>query len=71
MILASALLVYLEIWALLTTGYTIGLLQTLFRCKRPVTDAELAASYRHGGIGMHHAGPHRRDDIGAARAPTG
>jgi len=44
MILASALLVYLgEIWALLTAGYTIGLLLTLFHCKRPVTDAELAA----------------------------
>jgi hypothetical protein len=39
MILASAFLVYLEIWALLTTGYTIGLLLTLFHCKRPVTDA--------------------------------
>ena len=51
MILASALLVYLEIWALLTTGYAIGLLQTLLHCKRPVTDAELAASYRHGGLG--------------------
>jgi hypothetical protein len=52
MILASALLVYLEIWALLTTGYTIGLLITLLHCKRPVTDAELAAGYRHGkGLG--------------------
>src|SRR5262249_16551644 len=35
MILASALLIYLEAWALLSRGYTL-------------TDAQLAASYRQG-----------------------
>src|SRR5262245_34134254 len=35
MILASALIVYLEIWALLSRGYTLGLLLTLFRGKAP------------------------------------
>jgi hypothetical protein len=57
MILASALLIYLEIWALLSRGYTIGLLLTLFHYQRPVTDAELATGYRHGeGLGwiMRH-----------------
>jgi hypothetical protein len=57
MILASALLLYLEAWALLSRGYTIGLLLTLFHCKPPITEAELAASYRHGeGLGwiMRH-----------------
>jgi hypothetical protein len=57
MILASALLVYLEAWALLSRGYTLGLLLTLFRGICPMTDAELAASYRQGqGLGwiMRH-----------------
>jgi hypothetical protein len=57
MILAGALLVYLEAWALLSRGYTLGLLLTLFRGKRAMTDAQLAASYRGGqGVGwiMRH-----------------
>jgi hypothetical protein len=57
MILASALLIYLEAWALLSRGYTLGLLLTLFRGGRPMTDAQLAASYRQGqGVGwiMRH-----------------
>jgi hypothetical protein len=57
MILAGALLVYLEAWGLLSRGYTLGLLLTLFRAKNPMTDAELAANYRQGeGVGwiMRH-----------------
>ncbi|MGE5779074.1 MAG: hypothetical protein ACM30D_07175 [Hyphomicrobiales bacterium] len=57
MILAGALLVYLEAWALLSRGYTLGLLLTLFRAKHPMNDAQLAASYRQGqGVGwiMRH-----------------
>ncbi len=57
MILAGALLVYLEAWALLSRGYTLGLLLTLFRGAGPMTDAALAASYRQGqGLGwiMRH-----------------
>jgi hypothetical protein len=57
MILASALIIYLEIWALLSRGYTLGLLLTLFRGKQPMSDAQLAASYRQGeGVGwiMRH-----------------
>ena len=57
MILAGAFLVYLEAWALLSRGYTLGLLLTLFRGKCPMTDAELATGYRQGqGLGwiMRH-----------------
>jgi hypothetical protein len=57
MMLASALIIYLEIWALLSRGYTLGLLLTLFRGKAPMSDAQLAASYRQGeGVGwiMRH-----------------
>src|SRR5260370_8203004 len=57
MILASALIIYLEIWALLSRGYTLGLLLTLFRGEHPMSDAQLAASYRQGeGVGwiMRH-----------------
>src|SRR5207249_10623688 len=57
MILAGALLVYLEAWGLLSRGYTLGLLLTLFRGKAPMSDAQLAASYRQGeGVGwiMRH-----------------
>jgi hypothetical protein len=57
MILAGALLAYLEAWAILSRGYTLGLLLTLFRGKLPMTDAELSANYRQGqGLGwiMRH-----------------
>jgi hypothetical protein len=57
MMLACALIIYLEIWALLSRGYTLGLLLTLFRGKAPMSDAQLAASYRQGeGVGwiMRH-----------------
>src|SRR5258707_12977597 len=74
MILASALIIYLEIWALLSRGYTLGLLLTLFRGEHPMSDAQLAASYRQGeGVGwiMRHrlggvlsAGPVRRQGGG-------
>src|SRR5260370_15775395 len=62
MILASALIIYLEIWALLSRGYTLGLLLTLFRGEHPMSDAQLAASYRQGeGVGWimrHRLGGH-------------
>jgi hypothetical protein len=57
MILAAALLVYLEAWALLSRGYTLSLLLALFQADRPMSDPELAASYRRGqGLGwiMRH-----------------
>src|SRR5258706_15353139 len=81
MILASALIVYLEIWALLSRGYTLGLLLTLFRGEHPMSDAQLAASYRQGeGVGwiMRHrlggllsAGLLRRQGDRGVFPPTG
>jgi hypothetical protein len=48
MILISAEIFYLEIWALLSRGYTIGLVLTLLASERPLTSAELASRYRDG-----------------------
>lgn len=57
MILIAGGLVYLEAWALLSRGYTLGLLLTLLRAEKPLTDTELSRGYR-GGDGlawiMHH-----------------
>src|SRR6266481_5397706 len=79
--LASSVIVYLEIWALLSRGYTLGLLLTLFRGEQPMSDAQLAASYRQGeGVGwiMRHrlggllsAGLVRRQGDGIVLTGTG
>ena len=58
MILGGASLVYLEAWALLSRGYTLGLLLTLHRAAHPVRDSELAALYR-GGAGLSWIMRHR------------
>jgi hypothetical protein len=49
MILGAGSLFYLEIWGLLSRGYTLGLLLTLYRADRPLTEDELAQGYRGGG----------------------
>jgi hypothetical protein len=57
MILVSAGLAYLEAWALLSRGYTLGLLLTLLQAEKPLTDTELSCRYRSGdGLAwiMHH-----------------
>ncbi|HXM81937.1 MAG TPA: hypothetical protein VN929_08405 [Burkholderiales bacterium] len=48
MLLASAYLMYLEIWALISRGYTLGVLVTLFTARRPLGVDEIAARYRRG-----------------------
>lgn len=58
MILAGATLLYLEAWALLSRGYTLGLLLTLLQAGRPLTGDELAHSYR-GGDGLSWIMKHR------------
>ncbi len=58
MALAGAALVYLEIWGLLSRGYTLGVLLTLHRAARPLTPAEIAADYR-GGDGLDWIVHHR------------
>ena len=56
-VLAGGVLFYLQVWGLLTRGYTLGILLTLLRVNRPMTAEEVAAGYR-GGSGlqwiMHH-----------------
>ena len=66
MILGSATLFYLEIWALLSRGYTLGLLLTLHRAKTPLSESELAEGYR-GGEGVSWIMKHRLSGLKAAR----
>lgn len=47
-ILICALLIYLEIWGLLSRGYTIGLLLTFYKAKKPLNIQELGKCYRSG-----------------------
>ena len=65
MILGCAALFYLEVWALLSRGYTLGLLLTLYRAKNPLTETDLAASYR-GGEGVAWIMKHRLSGLKAA-----
>ncbi len=57
-IIICALLVYLEIWGLLSRGYTIGLLLTFYKIQKPLNEQELADSYR-GGQGLAWLIDHR------------
>jgi hypothetical protein len=68
-ILGSASLLYLEIWALLSRGYTLGLLLTLYRAKKPLDEEELAAGYR-GGEGLSWIMRHRLSGLTAAGLVT-
>ncbi len=58
MTLGAGSLFYLEVWALLSRGYTLGLLVTLYRANRPLDEDELARSYR-GGSGLSWIMQHR------------
>jgi hypothetical protein len=68
-ILGSASLFYLEIWALLSRGYTLGLLLTLYRAKKPLSEEELAACYR-SGEGISWIMKHRLSGLTAAGLVT-
>ena len=58
MILGAGSLFYLEVWGLLSRGYTLGLLLTLYRADRPLPEDELAQGYR-GGSGLSWIMRHR------------
>ncbi len=58
MVLGAGSLFYLEVWGLLSRGYTLGLLLTLYRADRPLTEDELAQGYR-GGSGLSWIMRHR------------
>lgn len=51
MAMASAILVYLELWGLLSRGYTLALLLALDEAGAPLTADEIALRYR-GGDGL-------------------
>jgi hypothetical protein len=65
MILASALLIYLEIWALLSRGYTLSMATTLRRAGGLLPAEEIARSYR-GGLGLEWIMRHRIGGLMAA-----
>jgi hypothetical protein len=65
MLLGAAFLVYLEIWGLLSRGYTLGLLITIRTAGRPLPAAELARRYR-GGEGLEWIMRHRLAGLEAA-----
>ncbi|HVS26501.1 MAG TPA: hypothetical protein VHE58_04290 [Burkholderiales bacterium] len=65
MILCGLGLFYLEAWALLSRGYTLGLLLTLLKADRPLTEGELAQRYR-GGEGLSWIMQHRLSGLIAA-----
>jgi hypothetical protein len=48
MVIGSAVLIYLEIWGLLSRGYTLGLVITIHQFGQPLPAAELARRYRQG-----------------------
>lgn len=66
MALVCGMLVYLEIWGLMSRGYTLGILLTLLNAGRPLTEAEIAARYR-GGEGLDWIMRHRLGGMLAAR----
>lgn len=68
-ILGTASLFYLEVWALLSRGYTLGLLLTLFQSTKPLTENELAGAYR-GGDGLDWIMEHRLSGLAAANLVT-
>jgi hypothetical protein len=48
MVVCAVTLFYLEIWALLSRGYTLSLISTIYQSGHPLSAAELARSYRRG-----------------------
>jgi hypothetical protein len=69
MVVAAGELFYLEIWALMSRGYTLGILTTLLLAGRPLEDAEVAARYR-GGDGLSWIMEHRLRGLIAAGLVT-
>src|SRR6266516_6574113 len=65
MVVGAAILFFLEIWALLSRGYTLGLVITIYRSARPLSAAELARCYR-SGAGLEWIMRHRLAGLEAA-----
>jgi hypothetical protein len=65
MALADSMLVYLEIWGLMSRGYTLGIILTLYNAGRLLSEAEVSRSYR-GGEGLAWIMCHRVGGLMAA-----
>lgn len=65
MTLAGAALVYLEIWGLMSRGYTLSVIAALYEAKRPLTPNEIAHNYR-GGDGLDWIMQHRLGGLEAS-----
>ena len=48
MALGGGMLVYLEVWGLMSRGYTLGILLTLYNARAPLTEADISRLYRDG-----------------------
>ena len=65
MALAGAALVYLEIWGLMSRGYTLSVMAVLHEAGRPLTPDEIARNYR-GGDGLDWIMRHRLGGLEAS-----
>jgi hypothetical protein len=69
MLLMSGLILYLEVWALLSRGYSLGIILTLLRAPAPLDDVAIARSYR-AGDGLTWIMRHRLAGLEAAGLVT-
>jgi len=69
MALAGGALVYLEIWGLMSRGYTLSVIAALHEARRPLTPDEIARNYR-GGDGLGWIMRHRLGGLEAAGMVT-
>jgi hypothetical protein len=65
MVLAGGMLFYLEVWGLLSRGYTLGVLLTLLNAEHPLSENEISTRYR-GGEGLDWIMRHRVGGLIAA-----
>jgi hypothetical protein len=65
LIWTSFMLLYLEVWALLSRGYTLAMLLVLLKSATPLSTAEIARDYR-GGAGLGWIMKHRAGGLEAA-----
>lgn len=61
-VLGGGMLFYLQVWGLLTRGYTLGILLTLLEADRPMTAAQVSTAYR-GGSGLQWIMRHRLEGL--------
>ncbi len=62
---AAIMQVYLEIWGLLSRGYSLGILLTFYKANKPLTIGQLAQSYR-GGEGLDWLIRHRLSGLASS-----